>query len=249
MPYILSNMLAVAARVLTQLRHDRRFLILALMLPAVTVYMLYLFFEGVDAPIFDPEKFIMPVGAFMVHFITYALCAIALVRERTAQTLGRMFVNGYRQVEIIGGYVLAYTLLATVQSLIVLIGLSLLFKLDYSTGTFVALYLTIWLLAIISIAMGILVSNFARNEGQVFPFIPLVIFLSVLFSGMILPTEKLPEWSRPASLITPMYYANLVVQALIKPNGTLGDTWGLAGLIAYGIAIFSLATFTLRELE
>src|ERR671917_331711 len=61
------------------------------------------------------------------RFLGLSLAALLLVRERTAQTLARMFVNGYRQAEIIGGYVLAYTGLATVQSLLVLATLRWLF--------------------------------------------------------------------------------------------------------------------------
>ena len=83
----------------------------------------------------------MPVGAFIVHFITYILCAIVLVRERTAQTLARMFVSGYRQWEIIAGYLLAYSTLATVQSLLVLTELNLLFDLGYTASQFASIYL------------------------------------------------------------------------------------------------------------
>src|SRR5579859_4792015 len=58
---------------------------------------------GVSRPKpFEPTQIAVPLGAFIVHLITYLLCALVLVRERTAQTLGRMFVSGYRQFEIIG---------------------------------------------------------------------------------------------------------------------------------------------------
>jgi ABC-2 type transport system permease protein len=241
---------AVAQRVLRQLIHDRRFLAFSLAIPVIIVFLTKILFDSLESPLpfIDVTKFILPVGAFIVHFITYILCAVVLVRERTAETLARAFINGYGRIEIIGGYVLAYTLLATVQTLLVLGGMSLLYNLDYSLGTLLALYLVTWLLAVISIALGIFVSNFARNEGQVFPFIPLVIIPTIFFSGVLIPVERLPNWAAPLELITPLYYANAVIQGLIQAGGTLGDNLGhLIALPMYGLIILLLATLTLRE--
>lgn len=244
-----SNILAVAVRVLRQLRKDRRFLAISLAMPVVVVFMLFTFFDGVDNPLIDPKRFVVPMGAFLIHFIAYILCAIALVRERTAQTLSRMFINGYQQFEIISGYVLAYTALATIQSLLVLGSLSVMFKLNYNFGTLVGIYLTMWLLAIISIALGILISNFSRNEAQVFPFIPLIALLSVFFSGVILPIEKLPEIVAWMRYITPLYYANAVIQELIKAGSASTALLNAAGLAVYGVIVLALATFTLRDVD
>src|SRR5215510_15184352 len=116
---MLNQIVAVASRVIRQIIHDRRFLALSIMVPLLIIYILYVFFDSVHRPFFDAKEFVPPVGAFLVHFLTYVLSAIVLVRERTQQTMTRMFVSGYRKVSIIAGYVLAYTVIATVQSLIV----------------------------------------------------------------------------------------------------------------------------------
>ncbi len=247
MSYALSNTLSVAARVLRQIARDKRFVAITVLMPVVEVYILFAFFDGVDAPIFDPPRFVIPVGALIVHFITYALSAIVLVRERTGHTLGRMFISGYRQIEIIIGYLLAYSILATIQGTIVLVGLNAAFELNYALEIFLSIYLIFWMLAIISIALGIFISNFARSEGQVMPTIPLVIMLSIFLSGAILPIEKLPEWLQWAGGISPMYYANISLQELIG-GGVLSDNLtGLIGLPLYGLAVLALAALTLRE--
>ena len=235
---------AVTVRVLKQLSHDRRFVGLSLVVPVFVIYLLWIFFDAVERPFFDVETFVPPVAAFIIHFLTYVLCAIVLVRERSAHTLVRMFVSGYDRISIIGGYLLAYSLLATLQSLIVLIMLNSLFELNYDIGTFTSMFVVIWLLAIISIALGIFVSNFARNEGQVFPFIPLVIMPSVFFSGMIMSVDALPSWVTPLSYLTPMFYANEVIQNII---GSGGDALFMVGLVVYGGAILGLAVVTLHE--
>lgn len=241
---------AVAVRVLRQLINDKRFLIISLAMPVLIIYALKIVLDSLESPspFFNVNQFVLPLGAFIVHFITYILCSIVLVRERVSQTLARTFINGYGRFDLVIGYIAAYTLLATLQTLLVLGSLNILFKLDYGWGKSLALYLVIWLLAVSSIALGILISNFARNEGQVLPFIPLVTLPSILFSGVLIPIEKLPIWVKPLELLTPLYYANAIIQNLAKPDTTLGDNPApFLGLLLYGLVILSVATLTLRE--
>jgi ABC-2 type transport system permease protein len=234
--------------VLTQLRRDHRFVAISLVFPLVIIYFIKVVFDVLASPGFSISVYVIPYAAFIVHFITFILTAIVLVRERTAGTLTRMFISGYHQFEIISGYLLAYTVLATAQSLLVLVELNLIFELGYTVGQLASMFLVMWLLAVISMAIGMLVSNFARNEGQVFPFVPLVI-LSVILSGIIIPIERLPEWSQVLSYFTPLYYANEVLQVLIK-GGVLFDDWGmLIALPAYGLVVVGVAATSLRELD
>ncbi|HEX2909610.1 MAG TPA: ABC transporter permease [Chloroflexia bacterium] len=238
----------VARRVLKQLARDRRFLGLSIIAPLFIIYLLKIFFDSLGN--FGPSRYIVPAGALIVHFLTYILCSIVLVRERKAQTLQLMFISGFRRGEIIMGYLAAYTILATLQTLIVLFELAWVFNLDYNLGTQLSIYLVIWLLAVISIALGVFLSNFSENEGQMLPTIPMVIFPSVFLSGFLIQVDKLPLWAQYLSWLTPLYYANNILQTIIKPGKGLGDELpSLLGLLIYGILVLTLATFTLREQE
>jgi ABC-2 type transport system permease protein len=240
---------AVAQRVLRQLRHDRRFLALSLMMPVAIVYVLFIFFDSLSSSPINATPFVVPFAAFEIHFITFILTAIVLVRERASETLSRMLVNGYRRTEIILGYLAAYTVLATVQSLIVLVEITWLFELDYSFEALASMYLAIWLLAVISMALGILVSNFARTEGQVIPFIPLVLLPSIFLSGIVLPIEALPEWTQRLSLLTPLYYANEVLGPLVRGESLADHLSTLAALPLYGLVVLFIARYTLRHAD
>jgi ABC-2 type transport system permease protein len=246
MKTILNNIGVVTARVLNQLRRDRRFVAISILFPLIIIYFIKIVFDVLAPPNFDISQYVVPYAAFIVHFITFILTAIVLVRERVAGTMAQMFVVGYKQIEIIIGYLVAYTVLATVQSLLVLLELNWLFDLGFSSAQFASMYLVMWLLAVISMAIGMLVSNFARNEGQVFPFIPLVI-LSVILSGIIVPVEKLPDWAQILSYLTPLYYANEVLQELLK-GGTLLDDWLMFAILPiYGLVVVGIASISLRE--
>jgi len=239
--------LAVAQRVLRQLKHDRRFIALTLFVPIAIIYVLYVFFDSIENPLFNATPYVISFGAFIIHFLTFVLTAIVIVRERVSETLTRMLVNGYGQTEIILGYLMAYTTLATLQSLLVLTEITYLFELDYAFSRLASIYLVMWLLAVISMALGIFVSNFARNEGQVFPFIPLILLPSIFLSGIVLAVERLPEWAQVLSRATPLFYATEVLHTLVDGGELLDNTQALLSLPLYGLTILILARFTLRE--
>lgn len=241
--------LTVARRVVRQLLRNRRFLALSIIAPLVIVYFLKLFFDTMPE-VFDTARYAVPVAAFLVHFLAFLLCAIALVQERTAGTMERMFINGFRRTEIIGGYVLGYLGLATFQAVAALTEVIWLFELDYEIETLLTLFGVVWLLAIASVMLGIFVSTFARHEGQVFPFVPLIILPSVFLSGLLMDIEDLPAWAEWLGHALPLFYANNVIQEMIQDNGSLDEVWGnLVILAGYGVALLLMASRTLREVE
>ena len=181
--------LIIGRRVVAQLARDRRLLALSVLAPLLIIYLLKLFFDTMP-PAFPVARYAVPVAAFLVHFLSFLLCAIVLVQERTAGTLERMFINGYRRTEIIGGYLLGYLALATLQAVAAVTEVLLLFRLSYDAGTLVWLFVVVWLLAIASVMLSIFISTFARNAAQVFPFIPLVIVPSVFLSGLLVDTAR-----------------------------------------------------------
>jgi ABC-2 type transport system permease protein len=232
---------------LLQLRADHRFLGLSLAAPLLIIFLLNVFFDAVATPLINQAQFAVPAAAFIVHFVTYVLTAIVLVRERVAGTMERMFINGYRQSEIVAGYLAAYTCLATLQSILILTELNLLFDLGFGIGDLGEIFLVIWLLALLSMALGMLISNFARNEGQVIPFIPLLTVPSVFLSGLVVAVDRLPQWAQVLSKGVPLTYAVEVIRELVRGGG-LGDAPGALGMLPGLTAIVMvLAARTLRE--
>lgn len=239
----------VGRRVVRQLRHNPRFLVLSIVAPLVIVYFLKLFFDTLP-PMVDADRYVVPVAAFIVHFLAFILCAIALVQERTAGTMERMFINGFRRAEVIGGYVLGFLGLATFQAVVGLAEAVWLFELDYDADVLATLFAVVWLLAVASVMLGIFVSTFARRESQVFPFIPLIAFPSVFLSGLLMEPDELPRWAELLGRAFPVFYANEVIQEMIEPGGALADVWtNFAVLAGYGAALLVLASLTLREVE
>jgi ABC-2 type transport system permease protein len=116
--------------------------------------------------------------------------------------------------------------------------------------TLVMLFVVVWLLAIASVMLGIFISTFARHEGQVFPFVPLIILPSVFLSGLLVDVDELPTWADWLGHAFPLFWANDVIQDVIESGWTFGDVQGsLAVLVGYSVALLLLASLTLREVE
>src|SRR3989442_1262492 len=120
----------IAQRVLQQLKKDKRFLGLSIIAPLIIIYFLKLLFDNFP-PMVPVTSYTIPLAAFIVHFLSFILCAILLVQERTRGTLERIMIGGFNKMSIIGGYTLGYFSLATVQAIAVLAESIWLFKLDY----------------------------------------------------------------------------------------------------------------------
>jgi len=246
------RVLVVTSRVIKQIAKDHRFLALSVVGPLLITYFLKLTIDALT-PVGVSGRYdnlVMPVVAAIVFFLGYILCLLALVRERTSQTLSRMFVSGFQRGEIILGYLFGFMGLATIQAALAMTEAYYLFNLSYSHHTLAYLFLVIWLLAVVSLSLGILVSNAARTEGQVVPFIPLVLLPSLFLSGIITNgVDKLPNWAQDVSYALPLRYASDSILSLVK-GGSLGDIHGsLIGLLVYGLVLLSLAALTLKDYE
>jgi ABC-2 type transport system permease protein len=262
------HIMIIAKRVLSQLRGDKRFLGLSIAGPIVIIFLLKVLFDSLEkdvptiptipgmpaamsnAPLVSTQEFILPASAFVIHFLCFVICAILLVQERTRGTLERMLISGVRKTSIIGGYTLGYFGLATLQSIIVVGEVIWLFSPDLDTTSVVLLFCVIWLLAIVSVMLGIFISTFARHEGHVFPFIPLLILPSVLLTGVIVDPDKMPRWAELIGQLFPLRYANNIIGIISKPGYGLMDVLPDFGiLLGYAVVLWLLASRTMKETE
>ena len=241
------NTFIIAKRILKQLQGDKRLLFLSVIAPLIIIYFLKLLFNAFP-PNVPITNFTIPIGALIVHFLSFLLCAILLVQERTKGTLERMLISGYRRTSIIGGYTIGYLGLATIQAAAVLFESLWLFDLNYGKETIFILFIVIWLLAVVSVMLGIFVSTFARNEGHVFPFIPLIILPSVFLTGLIIDTNSLPAWAAFIGKCLPLHYAVNIIHEIIKPEYSLQNTIvDFIILTGYIFLLWLIASFTLKE--
>ena len=248
---MLNNTLAITGRIYSQLLGDKRFLALAIFVPLIIFYLFKVFILALPVAMFtDPEQLYILITAFIIHFTSYVLCLIVIVRERKDQTLMRMFVNNFRRSEVVIGYILGYAGLATVQAALIMFEVDVLFKLSYTMGMMLSLFAVMWVLSLISIGLGIMFSNLARTEAQIFPFIPLFILPTIFLSGLLLPMSSLPWSVRWLGYLIPFTYAQRVIKPMLSDmSGILSHMDKFIVLILYGLLLLVLSSLTLKQRE
>ncbi len=214
--------------------------------------------QGVNPPIkvnTDPVygqnaqfiDFIVPgIMAFIVYLLTTLLTLLAFVGERTTGTLERVLSTPIRESEMVGGYAIAFGSIGTIQALLVLLVGILVFKITVLGNVFIA-FAVVALLAIVSQALGILLSNLAKTEGQAVQFVPFIILPVFLLSGVFWPIQAIPTWLRPLSYLVPPTYAVDACRSIFLKAWGLSKIWpDILALILFAVLFLILATWSLK---
>jgi ABC-2 type transport system permease protein len=179
--------LATAARVLWQIRRDRRTVALLLVVPTALLTLMRYVFEGrlhVFQTIGPPLCGLFP---FIVMFL---VTSVAMLRERTTGTLERLMTLPLAKLDILAGYALAFGMVAAVQTtVLVLVGFVAL-GLDAPHGAWVVAVLAVGN-AMLGMALGLFVSAFARTEFQAVQFMPALVFPQLLLCGLFVRREDM----------------------------------------------------------
>lgn len=237
-------LLAVAGRVLTQLRRDHRTLAMLLVLPVVLMSLLWWMFEGTDAATFD--RFGPGLLALFPFIVMFLVTSVTTLRERSSGTLERLLSMPMGKLDFLGGYALAFGLVAVAQSAIAVSVCIGLLGLDV-VGPLWLLTLVAVIDAILGTALGLFVSAFAQTEFQAVQFMPALVIPQILLCGLFVPRPQLPEVLEAISDVLPLSYAVDAMQSLTLSAET-GEVWHDLGIVAgFALAGLVLGAATLRR--
>ncbi|MEW5945696.1 MAG: ABC transporter permease [bacterium] len=248
------HVVALTKRIAREIYRDNLFVFNLLVGPLITLYIVKICADSLAKIPFLRD--FMPMDALaigficlIIHFNGYVLCTLVIIRERVSGTLERVFMATYLRHEVLTGYLFGYSLLILAQTIIVLIASKYMFNITYG-GNLPFIFVMVFLLGVVSIALAMFVSNFARREAHAMISIPLILLPAFLLGGLIFPVEVLPKWLQAASFLFPLRYANIPIQKVLIEGETFAGVWKhLAGLVAYGVVMITLGSLTLRDRE
>ena len=200
---------------------------------------------GVEVRFID--SFAPAIMGLVVALISTVLTLLSIVREKVDGTFSRIWVSPVRRAEFILGYVIAFGLVALVQSLVVLSIGKLVFDIVIN-GSIAWSFACVILFAVGSVGLGTLLSALAQTESQAVVFFPLVILPSVLLSGMMWPIQAIPRALRPLSYFVPLTYSNRLLRAvMVKGLAPWEEPVGFAGVLIFVVLTIALASLVLRQ--
>jgi ABC-2 type transport system permease protein len=194
--------LAVAARVLTQLRRDPRTLVLIVVVPCLLEWLLRELFRG--GPVFQRAG---PPLLGLFPFVTmFLVTSITMLRERVSGTLERLMTMPLAKFDLLAGYGLAFGFVAAVQATVVSVVAFGLLDLHVAGPRWVVVALAV-ANAVLGSALGLFVSAFAQTEFQAVQFMPAFVLPQILLCGLFVARASMATWLRWISDALPLTYA------------------------------------------
>lgn len=227
--------LATARRVLRQLGHDPRTVVMLLVAPCLLLTLFRYVYDASPA-VFDRVG--LPMLGIFPLIVMFLVTSVAMVRERTSGTLERLLTTPMGKADLLVGYALAFGLVALFQaSVAAALALGPL-GLDVAAGVGTVLVLAV-VNALLGMALGLFLSAFATTEFQAVQFMPAFLLPQLLLCGLLTPRDQMVDWLRWISDVMPLSYA---VDALVDA-GTSGSVTGVMarnGVIVAGCALAAL---------
>jgi ABC-2 type transport system permease protein len=194
---------ATARRVLRQLRHDPRTILLILAVPSALLVVLRYVFDGEPATFQRAGVPLMGIFPFISMFL---VTSIALLRERVSGTLERLMTMPLSKADLLFGYGIAFAGIAVVQGCVTVgVGIGLL-GLDVEGSLALVLLLAV-LNAVLGSSLGLFASAFAVTEYQVVQFMPVFVLPQLLVCGLFAARATMAPFLRWVSDVFPMTYA------------------------------------------
>ena len=208
---------ATALRVLRQLRHDPRTIVLVLVVPVVLVTLIKYVFYG--SPVFD--RIGGPLLGVFPMITMFLVTSITMLRERTTGTLERLMTMPLAKLDLLAGYGAAFALVAAAQAFFA--SAVAFWVLDlHVAGVAWGVFLLAISNALLGTALGLFLSAFARTEFQAVQFLPAFVFPQLLLCGLLTARANMVRPLEIVSWALPLTYA---YDALDRVTRGVYGTW------------------------
>ena len=234
---------ATAGRVLSQIRHDPRSIVLMVVAPSLLVGLFSWLFSEQDGVFQQLGPAILALFPFIIMFL---ITSITTLRERRSGTLERLMTTPLAKGDFIVGYALAFAVAAVVQAVVtvafavVVCGLSV-------EGPLWQLGLVAVADALLGTALGLLASAVARTEFQAVQFMPVLVIPQILLGGILMPREQMPDALQTISDWLPLSYGIDAING-VTAGETGWDLWApILVIFAFAVGALILGSLTLRR--
>ena len=236
--------LATTGRILRQLAHDKRTIMIVLLAPLVVITLLHYLFDQRQPLVSRVEIIMLAIFPIILMFL---LTATAMVRERTSGTLERLMTTPIGKADILLAYAVAFGVLAT-------------FQVALATGyTYGVLGMQVsssiwWVLlsailgAQLGVAFGLLASAVSTSEFQAVQLFPALIIPQLLLCGVFGPRDQMAPFLHALSSVLPITYAAEALTELFSHPTPTGYYWTCMAVVAASVlALLLVASGTLRR--
>ncbi|MGD0621496.1 MAG: ABC transporter permease [Thermacetogeniaceae bacterium] len=173
--------------------------------------------------------------------------AVSIVRERERGTMEQLLVTPIKSYELMIGKVVPNFVLGNVLVTISLLVASLIFHVPIR-GSLLQLYLLTMFFITASLGMGIMISNFARNQMQAMQMTFFVLLPSMVLTGFVFPRAGMPKVIYYISTIFPVtFYFDIIRGVMLKGIGFRYLLGQVSALLVFSVIFMTIAILNFKK--
>jgi ABC transporter DrrB family efflux protein len=196
-------------------------------------------------PNLQSANFFVPgLIGIVLQLVTVFLTAFAIVRERERGTLEQLLVTPVSKGGLILGKLLPYTVIGFAQTVLVLLAMVFLFGVPIHGSVTLLLILSLFFL-VSALGIGIVISTFARNQGEAMQLSLMSMLPAFLLSGFVFPRDSMPLIIYILSLFIPATYYLEILRGIILRGAGIAALWDET-LVLAGFGVFFMLLSALR---
>jgi ABC-2 type transport system permease protein len=158
------------------------------------------------------------------------ITSVAIVREAERGTMEALIATPVRPAEVMLGKIIPYVLVGYVQTGVFLLASRALFQVPF-LGSPLAFFLGFNLYIVVNLALGFLISTFAKSQMQAMQVSFFLLLPTILLSGFMFPFAAMPAWAQTIGTAIPAtHFLRLVRKVMLKGAG-LADVYADMGAI------------------
>ena len=199
-------------------------------------------------PSLKTAPYVIPgIAAMLLVVVTTIVTAMGLSREREQGTLEQVAVTPIPPAWLLAGKMTPFVFIGFFDVLLLIASGVWVFDVPLRGNLGVlALGTLVYLLS--TLGVGLLVSSISTTQQQSFLGGLLFTLPAVMLSGIMTPIDAMPPWMQAITLLNPLRYYQELARANLMKGAGLADVWPqLLALLAFGVAIFGLATVRFRK--
>ncbi len=194
---------------------------------------------GGEAVRFDVLALLAPGMALMFLMYTVSYGGRTLLTERAHGTLPRLLVSPTGATQILGGKMIGIFLTGAAQMLILILGTTVLFQLQWGDPLAV---LALVLAAVFgAVGWGMLLTAIAKTPGQVSAIGSALMLSFGILGGTFVNMDNMPVWFRYVTKITPNAWGVDGFTTLALGGGLHDILTPILALLVMGLLLFAIA--------
>lgn len=193
-------------------------------------------------PTLETSYFMIPgVISLLICILTIVLSCMSITREKEMGTFEMLISAPLSATEIILGKTIPFLILGMIDVPFILMVAIFIFHVPMQ-GSFFVLLLVSFVFICTTVAIGTLISTFAKNQQQSTLGSFLFLFPAILLSGLLFPLENMPEVMKWFSYLDPIsHYLALLRNIMLKGGDASFILWHTGALCLMGIILIYIS--------